>query len=123
MGYHTVDLDTIDPHPKHECDRRTLQEAVHLDHVGLSVYTAEPGEEIPQRYHYHDTQEELFYVVEGQLHAETPEKKYVVEENGVFVAEPNSPHRVFNPGSAVDTLRVVAVGGPNLNDDGHKYTP
>lgn len=122
MGYHVVDLDSVSPHPEHESDRRSIQNAVDLEHVGLSVYTAEPGEQIPQAYHYHDRQEELLYVVDGELHVETPKREYVVGRNSVFVAKPDAPHRGFNHEAASETLRVVAVGGPVV-DDGHDYTP
>jgi len=116
MAYHIVALDDIEPHPSHECDRRTLANAVDLDHVGMSVYTAEPGEQIPQHYHLHATQEELFYVLEGTMHVETPDRTYEVTADEVFVVEPGNYHRTFNPSDARDPLRVVAVSGPNVSD-------
>lgn len=122
MGYHVVDMDSLEPRPAHESDRRTLQTALDLEHVGLSVYTAAPGEQIPIEYHYHDTQEELLYVIEGEMRVETPEGEHVVGPNEVFVAEPDSPHRAFNAADAEATLRVVAVGGPMVKD-GHSYEP
>ena len=116
MGYHTISLDSIAPHPAHDCDRRTLSAAVDLEHVGLSVYTAQPGQQLPQHYHLHETQEELFYVLEGEIHVETPEELFVVGENQVFVVEPGHYHRTFNPADADGALRVLAVGGPNVSD-------
>lgn len=122
MAYHVVDFDAIEPHPDHESDRRTLQSELDLEHVGMSIYTAAPGEQIPQVYHYHDTQEELLYVVEGEMRVETPEGECIVGTNDVFVAEPNAPHRAFNAESAEQLLRVVAVGAPMIKD-GHQYEP
>lgn len=116
MGYHIVSVDGIEPHPEHECDRRTLSAAVDLEHVGMSIYTAEPGDQIPQHYHLHEVQEEVFYVVEGEMHVETPEETFEVENNQVFVVEPGYYHRAFNPDTADETLRVVVVGGPNVRD-------
>jgi uncharacterized cupin superfamily protein len=120
MAYHVVDFDAIEPHPEHECDRRTLQAALDLEHVGMSIYTAEPGEQIPQEYHYHDTQEELLYVISGEMRVETPDGELTVGANEVFVAEPNAAHRAFNAADAEETLRVVAVGAPMIKD-GHSY--
>ena len=120
MGYHVVDMDSLEPRPEHESDRRTLQTALDLEHVGLSVYTAEPGEQIPIEYHYHDVQEELLYVVAGTMHVETPDGEHTVEESEVFVAEPKSPHRAFNKANSEETLRVIAVGGPMIKD-GNSY--
>ena len=122
MAYHVVDFDAIEPHPDHESDRRTLQSTLDLEHVGMSIYTAAPGEQIPQMYHSHDTQEELLYVIEGEMHVETPDEVFVVGANDVFVAEPNSPHRAYNAESADRPLRVVAVGAPMIKD-GHRYEP
>lgn len=116
MGYHIVAIDAIDPHTEHECDQRTIAGEVDLDHVGLSVYEAEPGEQIPQHYHTHEVQEELFYVIEGEMHVETPDETFEVEENNVFVVEPNYYHRAYNPETADETLRIVAIGGPNVRD-------
>jgi mannose-6-phosphate isomerase-like protein (cupin superfamily) len=122
MGYHVVNMDSLEPRPEHESERRTLQTALDLEHIGLSVYTAEPGEQIPIEYHYHDVQEELLYVLDGRMHVETPSGERTVEENEVFVAEPESPHRAFNEASSEETLRVIAVGGPMVKD-GHYYEP
>lgn len=116
MGYHTISFDDIEAHPNHECDRRTLSAVLDLEHVGMSLYTAEPGEQIPQHYHLHETQEELFYVLAGEMHVETPSETFEVSANQVFVVEPGHYHRTFNPETADSTLRVLAVGGPNVSD-------
>jgi len=120
MEYHVIDFDSLEEVPGHESDRRTLQSVLELEHVGMSIYTADPGEQIPQRYHYHDTQEELLYVVDGEMCVETPDRNLHVGANEVFVAEPNSPHRAYNAAEATETLRVVAVGAPMVKD-GHRY--
>lgn len=120
MAYHVVDLLEIDAHPKHECDRRSLKRVLPLEHIGLSRYLAQPGEQIPQEYHYHDTQEEVLYVVRGEMRVETPEGEFTVGPDQVFVAEPNDPHRAFNSEDAEEELLVIAIGGPNILD-GHSY--
>ncbi|MWG33508.1 cupin domain-containing protein [Halomarina oriensis] len=120
MSYHVVDIDSIAPHPDHESDRRTLQGVLDLEHVGVSLYTAAPGEQVPQRYHYHDTQEELFYVIAGRMSVETPDGEYHVGENELFLAEPGAPHRAFNADDAAEPLRVLAIGAPVVAD-GHAY--
>lgn len=122
MSYHVVDMDEIESHPSHESDRRSLRQVLELEHVGLSRYHAEPGEQIPQEYHYHDTQEELLYVVSGEMYVETPDEVFTVGADEVFVAEPESPHRAYNPTDANERLLVVAIGGPMILD-GHSYDP
>ncbi|MFP8890538.1 cupin domain-containing protein [Natrialbaceae archaeon A-CW2] len=116
MGYHTIAVDDIPSHPDHECDRRTLSAVLDLEHVGLSVYTAEPGEQIPQHYHLHETQEEIFCVLDGKMRVETPDEEYTVRENEIFIVKPGNYHRAFNGKKSNSTLRVIAIGAPNVLD-------
>ena len=116
MGYHVVDPEDVAPMPDRSAEARSISEAVGLDNFGLRVYHAAPGEQIPKRYHYHDEQEEAFYVIGGTLHVETPEQEYVVEQGRIFIAEPGSAHRAYNPASAAGDLRVLAIGAPSVHD-------
>ena len=120
MGYHVVDPDSLRPTPDHPCDRRSITEAVGLSALAAAVYRLEPGEQLPTTYHYHEQREEVFYVLDGTLHVETPDGEYIVERDAVFVAEPKSPHRAFNPADADANVRVLGVGSP-LADPGLPY--
>jgi ABC-type oligopeptide transport system ATPase subunit len=81
------------------------------------------GENIPLTgLHYHDRQEEAFYVLDGRISVETPDREYVVDRGEVFVAEPESPHRAFNGADASGDATVLAVGAPPVSD-GHPYEP
>jgi quercetin dioxygenase-like cupin family protein len=126
MGYHVVDPSTVDPFPDREADPRSITEAVGLDRrngkLGLRTYTADPGEQLPAMYHYHDEQIEAFYVIEGTLHVETPEGEFRVSEGRVFLVEPENPHRAFNPSDADARVRVLAIGAPAVEDH-HAYDP
>lgn len=122
MGYHTIDPSSIEPLDDRPVDARSISDVAGLENVGLRVYNADPGEQLPLAYHQHEQQEEAFFVVEGTLHVETPAEEFVVEEGNVFVAEPESPHRAFNPEDAPVTLQVLAVGAPSV-DDASPYDP
>jgi uncharacterized cupin superfamily protein len=122
MDYNVVDPDTISPSEDHPCDRRSLTEAVDLTTLAAAVYTIDPGEQLPQTYHYHEQREELFYVLDGQLTVETPEGDYTVPTGQVFVAKPESPIRPYNPDDATDSVRVLGVGSPRY-DIGRPYDP
>lgn len=97
------------------------------EQVGMRLYLAHPGEQLPNRYHYHEEQEEIFFVVEGELHVETPEGDFVVGPHQVFVVEPGSPHRGFNPADSGTDLRVLSIGAPSYRvlgrNDGRAYDP
>lgn len=95
--------------------------------VGFRIYHVQPGEDVGQRYHYHDEQEEIFYTISGSLHVETPDREYVVPPNHVFLVEPGSPKRAFNPASNDEAVHLLAIGAPSYGvmgrNDGHAYDP
>ena len=122
MGYHALDPADLPASPDHPCDRRSLTEAADLATLAAAVYTLAPGETLAQEYHYHDQREELFYVLSGTLHVETPEREYEVEPDETFVVEPRSPIRPYNPEEADGQVRVLGVGAPKF-DIGRPYDP
>ncbi len=126
MGYHHIDPDNLEQFDDRPADIRSISTAAELDYqdspLGLRQYVVEPGQQPPLAYHYHDEQVEVFYVLEGTLHVETPEGEFVVGTDEVFVAEPGSPHRAFNPAEADEPCRVLAIGAPTV-DDAHPYEP
>ena len=116
MGYHSVDPDDIEPFEASGRDFRPIGRAIGLETLGLNHVTVPPGEQIPLQYHFHEDQEEAFYVIDGTLHVETPEREYVLESGELFVAEPESPHRAYNPQRAATSVTVLAVGAPAVDD-------
>jgi mannose-6-phosphate isomerase-like protein (cupin superfamily) len=123
MGYRVVDTDEVERTPDRPCDQRALSEAAGLSQMAINRFIADPGEQIPLAYHYHDEQEEAFFVLSGTLHVETPEETYEVGANQLFTVEPGSPQRAFNPEDAEDAVDVVAVGAPPSEGDAHAYDP
>ncbi len=126
MSYQLVDPAGIDQFDDRDVDVRSLSDAAGLkardSPLGLRVYEADPGQQLPLVYHYHDTQVEAFYVLDGTLSVETPEQEFTVESDQAFVVHPGNPHRAHNPKDADDSVRVLAVGAPSV-DDGHAYDP
>lgn len=121
MGYHVIDPDDLEPESDRPSEMRYVSEAAGLDHIGLRTYRVEPGQEVPlSGLHYHDEQEEAFYVVEGTLAVETPGETYSVEEGQFFLAEPGSAHRAHNPEGATGAVRILGLGAPPRSD-GHVY--
>lgn len=115
MAYHTIDPDELPETPDYPCDRRGISDAAELAALHAATYEMEPGEQLPRTYHYHQQREELFYVLTGTLHVETPEEEFVVETDDVFVAEPESPHRAFAPADAEEPVKVLGVGAPKTD--------
>lgn len=121
MGYHVIDPDDIDPTPDRPSEMKYVSEAAGLENLGVRTYYVAPGEDIPlSGLHYHDEQEEVFYVVEGALEVETPDRTYTVDSRCFFIAEPSSPHRAYNPEGSTAHALVVAMGAPPVQD-AHSY--
>ncbi|WP_248895871.1 cupin domain-containing protein [Haloplanus halobius] len=123
MGYTVVDTDEVAPEPDRPCTLRRLADAAGLSQMALNRFTADPGEQLPLAYHYHDEQEEAFYVLSGTLHVETPEGPFEIAEDGLFAVDPDSPQRAYNPADADETVDVIAIGAPPASDDAHAYEP
>ena len=122
MGYHHLDPADLPETPDYPCDRRGVSDAAELAVLHAATYEMEPGEQLPRTYHYHENREEAFYVAAGELHVETPDGEYVTGAGEVFVAEPDSPHRAYNPADADGPVRVFSVGAPR-SDIAHPYDP
>jgi len=122
MGYHLLDPDDLDPTADYPCDRRTITGAAGLGTLHLARYTLAPGEQLARTYHYHELREEVFHVLDGTLHVETPDREFVVDTDAVFVAEPDSPHRAYNPDDADDPVMVLGMGAPRT-DPALAYDP
>jgi len=122
MGYHVVDPADIDETADYPCARRSITEALDLTTLALAVYDLAPGEQLSRWYHYHDSREEAFYVLDGELVVETPEKEFTVSEDRLFVVEPGNAIRPHNPETADESVRVLGVGAPRF-DPGKPYGP
>ncbi|RLM56821.1 cupin domain-containing protein [Halobellus sp. Atlit-31R] len=121
MGYHVVDSETVAPADGRPCEQRRLGEAAGLSNVAINRFRAEPGEQLPLKYHSHEDQEEAFYVLSGTMHVETPEETFAVDAGDLFTVDPKSPHRAHNPADAAADLVVLAIGAPAVAGDAVPY--
>jgi mannose-6-phosphate isomerase-like protein (cupin superfamily) len=123
MGYRVVDTESVAPEADRPSECRKLSGPGGLDAVAVNRFRAEPGEQIPLAYHYHETQQEAFYVLDGTLSVETPERTYEVGADDLFVADPESPQRAYNPADADAPVTVLAIGAPPADGDAVPYDP
>lgn len=123
MSYHVIDPDDVPPTEGRPSDTWKVSKAAGMQNMGVRLYSVRPGEDIPYPgMHYHDEQEEGFYVAEGELRIETPDTEYTIDQGEFFFVEPGNPHRAYNHDSAAETALVVAMGAPKV-PDGHAYDP
>ncbi|MFC5368358.1 cupin domain-containing protein [Salinirubrum litoreum] len=123
MGYRLVDADAVPPAEDRPCRLRRLSEPAGLSQMAINRFSAEPGEQLPLAYHYHDEQEEVFYVLSGTLAVETPDEEYTVETGDLFAVDPGSPQRAYNPADADESVQVLAIGAPPVSGDAVVYDP
>ncbi|PHQ39863.1 cupin [Halorubrum persicum] len=123
MGYRLVDVDSVEPASDRPCECRKLAGPGGLDAAAINRFRAAPGEQLPLAYHYHETQQEAFYVLEGSLAVETPDRTYEVPADDLFVVDPESPQRAYNPSDADGAVTVLAIGAPPVADDAVAYDP
>jgi uncharacterized cupin superfamily protein len=93
-----------------------------LDTTDLAVnyYEVEPDAHLAPFYHAHHDQEEVFYVLAGELtfavgDREGPTEEVVVAEAETIRFTPGEFQRGRNDGT--ETVRVLALGGPKESTD------
>lgn len=123
MAYRTVSTEAQESMSGRPSELRRLTEAAGLDNVAINRYSAEPGEMLPLTYHYHEEQEEAFYVISGTIEIETPEGTFAVGTDELFAADAESPHRAYCPEDADGTAEVLAIGAPPASGDAVAYEP
>ena len=71
-------------------------------------------------HHYHDTQDELYFVHSGEAHVEVEGEERVLGPGGLLHVESTTPRKVSNA-SETDDLVLLVVGGNGgyVERDGH----
>jgi len=121
MGYRIVDYEDVSLADERPCELRRLGAAAGLENVAINRFRAEPGEQLPLAYHYHEEQEEAFYVLSGTLHVKTPEGTLEAGPDHLITVEPDSPQFAYNPEDADDPVDVIAIGAPAVEGEVHAY--
>lgn len=114
MSYAKTSLSEIDPHETDEGipTVRSVGYELRPDEMRLNVWDFEPGETLPR--HRQETQEELYVVLEGELAIDV-DGEAVTASAGDYVVVPPASWRELR--ATADT-RLLAVGAPNVPDDG-----
>ncbi len=73
--------------------------------------------------HYHDTQDELYFVHRGRVRVEVEGETRDLGEGGLFHAESTTPRKISNPFEEDAVLFVVGGKGGYVERDGHLPDP
>ena len=74
-------------------------------------------------FHYHDTQDELYFVHRGRVRVEVEDESRDLEAGGLFHCEATTPRKVSNPFDEDAIVFVVGGKGGYVERDGHLVDP
>jgi mannose-6-phosphate isomerase-like protein (cupin superfamily) len=96
---------------------RKVRRALGVSAFGVNGLVYPPGYE--GIWHYHDTQDELYFVHSGTARVEVEDEVRELGPGGLFHAEATTPRRVSNAGE--EDLVLFIVGGKEgyVERDGH----
>jgi quercetin dioxygenase-like cupin family protein len=113
MGYAFSSLDELGEGPGF----RKVRGALGVTAFGVNGVVYAPG--FPGIHHYHDTQDELYFVHSGTARVEVEGEERILGPGGLFHVESTTPRRIANVGD--DELVLLVVGGKDgyVERDGH----
>jgi mannose-6-phosphate isomerase-like protein (cupin superfamily) len=118
MGYAFGSIDELGPGPGF----RKVRRALGVTAFGVNAVVFPPGFE--GFHHYHDTQDELYFVHRGRAVVEIGGEVRELGEGGLLHVESTTPRKVSNA-SETDELVLLVVGGKDgyVERDGHLVDP
>ena len=96
---------------------RKVRRALGVEAFGVNVIVMPPGHE--GFHHYHDEQDELYFVHSGTARVEVEGEDRMLGPGGLVHVTSTTPRRISNPGD--EDLVLLAVGGKGgyVERDGH----
>ncbi len=110
-AYERRALTELTPNPEKPAARFEITEALGLSGYTFNVAVLEAGERLPQSgLHYHDAQEEFFYVVDGRCRVELADESVDLDRDEMIVIRPGTAQMIHNP--FAEQCKLIAVGSP-----------
>jgi len=100
---------------------RKIRAALGVDAFGVNAIVYPPNYEGPE--HYHDTQDELYFVHRGRIRVDVGGESRELGEGGLFHAASTTPRRISNAGDVDAIVFVVGGKGGYVERDGHLVDP
>jgi quercetin dioxygenase-like cupin family protein len=100
---------------------RKIRKALGVEAFGVNAIVFPPHYEGPE--HYHDTQDELYFVHKGRIRVDVGGESRELEEGGLFHATSTTPRRISNAGDEDAIVFVVGGKGGYVERDGHLVNP
>ena len=96
---------------------RKVRDALGVTAFGVNAVVYPPHFE--GFHHYHDTQDELYFVHRGRVQVEVGGETRELGEGGLFHAESTTPRKVSNPFDEDAVLLAIGGKGGYVERDGH----
>ena len=100
---------------------RKVRRALGVDAFGCNAIVLPPGWDGFE--HYHDTQDELYFVHRGRVRVEVEGETRDLDAGGLFYAESTTRRKVSNPFDEEAVLYIVGGSGGYVERDGHMVDP
>ncbi|HET9323344.1 MAG TPA: cupin domain-containing protein [Gaiellaceae bacterium] len=100
---------------------RKVRRALGITAFGANVLVLQPG--IVGRPHYHEEQDELYFVHKGRAVFDLPDDRVELGPGGLIHVESQTPRRVTNPGPGELVMLVVGAKDGYVGRDGYPAAP
>jgi mannose-6-phosphate isomerase-like protein (cupin superfamily) len=96
---------------------RKVRHALGVTAFGVNAVVYPPG--YPGVNHFHDTQDELYFVHSGTAKVEVGDEERTLGPGGLFHCESTTPRKISNVGEDDLVLLIVGGKGGYVERDGH----
>ena len=100
---------------------RKIRKALGVDAFGVNAIVYPPRYEGPE--HYHDTQDELYFVHQGRIRVDVEGESRELGPGGLFHASATTRRRISNAGDDDAVVFIVGGKGGYVERDGHLVNP
>ena len=100
---------------------RKVRKPMGVEAFGVNVIVMPPGYD--GFHHFHDEQDELYFVHSGQARVEVENEARTLGPGGLFHVSSTTPRKVSNAGDDDLVLLVVGGKGGYVERDGHLVDP
>ena len=100
---------------------RKVRQALGVDAFGVNVIVMPPGYD--GFFHYHDEQDELYFVHSGTARVEVGDEERLLGPGGMVHVRSTTPRRVSSAGDGDLVLLVVGAKGGYVGRDGQMVDP
>jgi mannose-6-phosphate isomerase-like protein (cupin superfamily) len=100
---------------------RKVRRELGVTAFGVNVLVIQPG--IVARAHWHEEQDELYFVHSGRARFDFPDEAHEIGPGGLVHVESTTPRRVTNVGDEELVMLVVGAKGGYVGRDGRPADP